>query len=128
MKLKKFLNNCCKVGVTIGAAALLVGVLSFIWGSFDQQSVDLSMRTAITGWVVCLAYAAADWRRADMKQVAYITDVSGDWEGIYVDGKLIDEGHSLDPRMVLDAVGVQYDHRETNLKMGSLPENLEDVP
>jgi len=64
-----------------------------------------------------------------MKQVAYITDASGDWEGIYIDGKLVEEGHSLDPRTVLEAADVPFTHRETDLKeLGSLPENLEDVP
>lgn len=63
-----------------------------------------------------------------MKQVAYVTDVSGDWEGIYVDGKLVDESHSLDPRRVLEAIGVQFTHHNTDLKdSGSLPDNLEEL-
>lgn len=63
-----------------------------------------------------------------MKQVAHISDVSGDWEGIYVDGKLIAEGHSLDARQTMEAIGVEFEHRETDLKdSGSLPDKLEEV-
>lgn len=31
-----------------------------------------------------------------------------DWVGIYVDGKLVDEGHSFTPEMVLEAIGVKH--------------------
>jgi hypothetical protein len=36
--------------------------------------------------------------------VSYITDASGDWCGLYINGELVDEGHSLDPWRVLTAV------------------------
>ena len=31
-----------------------------------------------------------------------------DWVGIYVDGKLVNEGHSFTPEMVLEAIGREY--------------------
>jgi hypothetical protein len=34
----------------------------------------------------------------------YVQDQSGDWCGLYVNGELADEGHSLDPWRVLTAI------------------------
>ncbi len=57
----------------------------------------------------------------------------GDWEGIYVDDKLVAEGHSLDARQTLEAVGLMYLHMERDEcgeieGCSSLPENFKDLP
>lgn len=63
-----------------------------------------------------------------MKNIVHVSDVGGEWEGIYVDGTLVDEGHSLDPRQVLEALGIEFEHRETDMtEISHLPENLEEL-
>lgn len=37
-------------------------------------------------------------------RVDYVQDHSGDWCGLYVNGELVDEGHSLDAWRVLTAI------------------------
>jgi len=61
-----------------------------------------------------------------------ITIVDGDsWEGLYIDGKLIIENHTLSLYDVLDAIGVKYKHvlvdDEWLYKHGTLPKKLSDV-
>ncbi len=41
-------------------------------------------------------------------EVMLVECESGDWIGMYVDGKLKEEGHSLRPTDVLDALGVKW--------------------
>jgi len=58
--------------------------------------------------------------------------ISGDdWEGIYIDGKLIDEGHSIDWRFVLKVLGYNisgtYIEDEEFWEIGNLPDKLEDL-
>jgi len=73
-----------------------------------------------------------------MKSKTAILISSDDWEGLYVDGKLIDEGHSLSSPKdwvewtnTYELVDVTYrdltdvDRLETELS-GSFPENIED--
>jgi hypothetical protein len=64
-------------------------------------------------------------------EVVLVTNRSGDWVGIYVKGKLLDQGHSLSPWMILGALGIEFDQREISMdpyKMSSLPETLEELP
>jgi len=53
-----------------------------------------------------------------------------DWEGIYLDGKLVDQGHELPPNKVLEvlgkALGVQVSSREVEID-GYLPQALSDI-
>lgn len=61
-----------------------------------------------------------------------ITFVSGDdWKGLYVDGKLVYENHSIPNYIVLDKLGIDYDEIEADLdwldKVGCLPEKLSQV-
>lgn len=37
--------------------------------------------------------------------IKIISASDGDWEALYLDGKKVLEGHSLDPRQALEAVG-----------------------
>ena len=54
-----------------------------------------------------------------------------DWEGIYVDNVLIDEGHSLQVGDVLALLGYDVSARECDYEwlyeMGSLPKTLDKV-
>lgn len=56
-----------------------------------------------------------------------------DWQGLYIDGKLITEGHSISLRDFADAVGVEYDRVEVSTawlgrKVGNLPATFDKVP
>ncbi len=53
-----------------------------------------------------------------------------DWHGIYVDGKLEYENHSLQHRDVLEALKIEYTSIEVpmdELDMGHLPETVEEL-
>jgi hypothetical protein len=62
-----------------------------------------------------------------------ITIVSvDDWSGLYVDGVLKLEGHSLEPRMVIEVITGEYPEsiwadREWAAERGSFPDLLEEV-
>lgn len=61
-----------------------------------------------------------------------ITFVDGDdWEGMYIDGKLIIENHVLSVPEVLEKSGLEYDEvfadQDWLAEHGSLPEKLKDV-
>lgn len=44
-----------------------------------------------------------------------------DWVGMYVNGNLVYSGHSMNPSMVLDQIGIEHRHREYT------PEQMEDM-
>ena len=51
-----------------------------------------------------------------------------DWEGMYVDGELKCQGHSLLAVDVVMALGITREEREVDMKIGErLPPRLEDV-
>lgn len=53
-----------------------------------------------------------------------------DWVGIYIDGKLEHEGHSISPTMILTALGLKFNEVEANsnwLWHEELPLCIEDV-
>lgn len=61
-----------------------------------------------------------------------ITFVDGDdWEGLYINNKLVLENHSLRISDVLKALGIKYESiiadDEWLASCGNLPENLADV-
>ena len=61
-----------------------------------------------------------------------VTRVSGgDWEGIYIDGKLVEEDHNVQLRDFAKHVGITLQEIEADLEWledeGSLPEVLLDV-
>ena len=39
------------------------------------------------------------------KEVTLVKDEGGDWIGMYVDGRLMNEGHSLDTDFVIENLG-----------------------
>lgn len=70
------------------------------------------------------------------QKVDEVVIVSGaeDWEGLYIDGKLVSEGHSIRVHDVLDALGVTLtrinldDKQESQLeRKGSMPKTLKGV-
>jgi hypothetical protein len=55
-------------------------------------------------------------------------DVSGDWEGYYLNGKLIDQGHSVPADRLLQKVGERVEYREYELEdADDFPESLEKL-
>lgn len=70
------------------------------------------------------------------QKVDEVVIVSGaeDWEELYIDGKLVSEGHSIRVHDVLDALGVTLtrinldDKQESQLeRKGSMPKTLKGV-
>ncbi len=65
-----------------------------------------------------------------MKKITIVSN-GDDWEGVYLDGKLLAQGHSVDADDILVALGykvVDVLTEEGWLEdQGYLPENLEDV-
>lgn len=62
---------------------------------------------------------------------AIVMSESGDWEGLYIDGFLVLEGHSLSARQVLEAMKIPTtwrsapsDYFDNNSR---LPERLKDL-
>lgn len=53
------------------------------------------------------------------------------WEGLYVDGKLVAEHHSIELQDLADAAGLDFDYRYADgdwvAKRGSFPKKLKDV-
>lgn len=64
-----------------------------------------------------------------MTHVFLVQSEEGDWQGLYVDGKLAIEDHSLAPRDVLDALSVGYDSRSDwpGEDYGHLPRTTEEM-
>ena len=54
-----------------------------------------------------------------------------DWEGLYIDGKLVDEDHQLQLKNILKILGHDVEVKKCNSNwicdQGSLPDNLDDV-
>lgn len=55
----------------------------------------------------------------------------GDWEGFYLDNKLIADGHVVTATEILEKLGYSVDSVEVNQEWlesrGNLPENMEEV-
>lgn len=63
--------------------------------------------------------------------IEIVSSSDGDWVGIYVNGQLKDEGHSLTPSMVLAALGLEHSRIEVEMdayEFSSLPEDIADLP
>jgi hypothetical protein len=54
-----------------------------------------------------------------------------DWVGLYVDGVLKKQGHSLDVRDIIEALNLEYEtlfpDAEWLFEVGYLPESIDDV-
>lgn len=67
-----------------------------------------------------------------MAKITLVHDEYGDWVGVYVDGKLVYENHSIGDTMLLEEIGVDFTHFDVSgiwleAQLG-LPENLEEIP
>lgn len=65
-------------------------------------------------------------------RIDHITTEDGDWEGIYVNGVLKEENHSLATFQVLESLGLPFNKRElTGNEMdalgNSLPKLIEEL-
>lgn len=68
---------------------------------------------------------------ARINKIAWI--VSDDWEAFYVNGKLVQQYHNIDPWVITKAAGIAYHVLTTAGKKwlvdeGEFPENLDDIP
>jgi len=63
--------------------------------------------------------------------ITVVGNPSGDWEGVYVDGILKFEGHSIQWWQMLKALGIEYTTFDADdewlLDRGRLPEKLTEV-
>jgi hypothetical protein len=69
-------------------------------------------------------------------EVVFVSSPDGDWEGLYIDGKLVDQGHSLNPHSVAEKILLRIPGNVVDTKEaaqdwleteGYLPENLSEV-
>jgi hypothetical protein len=56
-------------------------------------------------------------------KLVFVHDNSGDWAGMYIDGKLVTEGHSLPYNEVLNFLDIKYEERWIDMEKSRLPEN-----
>ena len=70
-----------------------------------------------------------------MRTLTYVTNTGGDWEAIYIDGKLHHEGHSIPAYVWFAMTGVCSDRSEFEVNSewledqgGKFPDNFEDIP
>lgn len=61
----------------------------------------------------------------------FITSPDGDWTGLYRDGKLVAQGHTLSASECLSALGIPFTSAEASeawiQRVGQLPEDIKDV-
>jgi hypothetical protein len=64
-----------------------------------------------------------------MKNIKYI--LSNDWQGLYLNGELVLEDHSLHPTKVLESLGIKFELLSANEEwleeQGRFPEKFADV-
>lgn len=64
-------------------------------------------------------------------KTATIIDNGDDWVGVYIDGKLVTQGHRIDPRELLKQLGYFVESPEPDYEwmddVSYLPEDLKDV-
>lgn len=61
------------------------------------------------------------------KEIVFVHDNGGDWEGMYVDGVLVTENHSLDPDDVLSLLGIEYETHWIDMEDSRLPGKLSEI-
>lgn len=70
-----------------------------------------------------------------MSRLIYVTNSDGDWEAIYIDGKLHHEGQSIPAYVWFAVTGICLDRNEFEVKSewlgsvgGTFPSKFEDIP
>jgi len=66
-------------------------------------------------------------KKQKQKEIVFVNDNSGDWMGLYVDGKLVSENHSLEPDDVLSLLGIEHSSRWIDMEDSRLPSKLSDI-
>lgn len=61
------------------------------------------------------------------KQITFVHDNSGDWMGIYIDGKLVRENHSYEADDMLDVLGIPYETHWIDMEDSRLPATLAEI-
>lgn len=66
------------------------------------------------------------------KKIIIVTN-GDDWEGLYLDGKLITEGHSVSPRDICNALNINMELVELSSeylgeKISNLPKDFSKIP
>lgn len=60
--------------------------------------------------------------------ITLVRDEGGDWIGLYIDGKLAMENHSLNENDMLRALGIGYQSYEIDMSAGDpLPQKLNEL-
>lgn len=70
-----------------------------------------------------------------MRTLTYVTNTDGDWEAIYIDGKLNYEGHSIPAYVWFNLTGIYSGRSEFEVMSewledegGTFPNNFEEIP
>ena len=62
-------------------------------------------------------------------QIDLVDSNGGDWIGVYLNGTLAQQGHSIEPEDLLNLIGVPYNSRTVRLeRSGQLPQTLWQLP
>jgi hypothetical protein len=64
------------------------------------------------------------------KDIHLVNSEAGDWQGLYINGKLWREGHSLSVRDIVEAImteGMTYRVSEVVMEDGNLPQTIEEL-
>lgn len=62
------------------------------------------------------------------KNIAIVSDDEGNWEAMYINGKLAHQTHKIDTDVALDTLGIACYTGRTTLEAGaSFPQDLKDV-
>jgi hypothetical protein len=61
------------------------------------------------------------------KKITIIQDNSGDWMGIYIDGKLEAENHSYDATDMMDILDIEYEEHWIDMEDSRLPATLAEI-
>lgn len=62
--------------------------------------------------------------------IQIVNDPDGDWVGLYADGELKFEGHSLNGNQALEALSIPFQRYEVDVQVTncSCPQRFEDIP
>ena len=65
------------------------------------------------------------------KSLQIVQTIDRDWDGVYLDGKLVYENHRLDPLSLLKILEIKYELKSIDtdsetISNGRFPKNIED--
>jgi hypothetical protein len=63
-----------------------------------------------------------------MKSIVIVNGDEGDWLGVYLDGVLVYQGHSIEPSRLLEIIGISHTNSTVPMNGGGhLPRTLAGV-